>query len=92
MGNCLNCNHGVVKFSDLNKIDEDMALVSEPMYVKCLAGNNEMIKEFYKENGHLSRREIDKIKLNCFEPTTVAVWLDNMIDKADKMLSLLEKE
>lgn len=85
MKNCLCCKHKVVKFANLEKVEEDMLLVKDNLHVKCLAGHNETIQDFYKNNGHVLMSEIDKIHIDCFEITEFSAMLDSTINKVENI-------
>lgn len=90
MGNCANCDNKLVKFSDLGRLEDGMVQVYGNMYVKCLGGNNEIIQEFFKENGKKTSKEVAKIKVDCYKPTKIDLLLDSAIDKADKILDKMD--
>jgi hypothetical protein len=94
MKTCNNCKNGKTKFSDLvwnkKEIDGFVMTNKKLFYVKCELGHNDIIKDWWENNGHKKSDDICD-ELACFEPTEFSVITDNLIDKLDELLNELKK-
>jgi hypothetical protein len=83
--NCFNCKFTDSAFSDLSKISENMREVRDGFYAQCLAGNNDIILDFYKRNATLPKNQVIE-EVSCFRKSKMDESLDNLIDMCQQII------
>lgn len=90
VNNCSSCKFKESAFSDLSKISEGMVHLWGTFHVKCLAGNNDKIADFYTKNKEVPTSDIVD-ELDCFTKTKISEDTDKLIGMMDNLLQTIEK-
>lgn len=97
MCKCNQCKFGITKYSEVELGKEYLKTnYSSPalgdMYVKCDAGNNQIILDWWLKNGSLIKDKISNVNCDKFDLPELNKKLDQVINMLDRLNKILEQE